>query len=89
VKYSPSRLANSLGLSVASDFYLAGGTALALQLGHRVSVDFDLFIYDDISPSLLSRVQRKHEAFCQTPMLCDVDNFPKKNPAGEAGFFQD
>jgi hypothetical protein len=25
------------------DFYLAGGTALALQLGHRESVDFDLF----------------------------------------------
>ena len=26
-----------------SDFYLAGGTALALQLGHRDSVDFDFF----------------------------------------------
>ncbi len=24
-------------------FYLAGGTALALQIGHRVSVDFDFF----------------------------------------------
>jgi hypothetical protein len=29
---------------VAADkFYLAGGTALALQLGHRLSVDFDWF----------------------------------------------
>lgn len=28
---------------VASDFYLAGGTALALRLGHRISVDFDFF----------------------------------------------
>ncbi|MCK9351228.1 MAG: nucleotidyl transferase AbiEii/AbiGii toxin family protein [Candidatus Paceibacterota bacterium] len=26
-----------------NDFYLAGGTALALQLGHRDSVDFDFF----------------------------------------------
>ena len=26
-----------------SDFYLAGGTALALQLGHRQSIDFDFF----------------------------------------------
>lgn len=26
-----------------NDFYLVGGTALALQLGHRVSVDLDLF----------------------------------------------
>lgn len=25
------------------EFYLAGGTALALQLGHRISVDLDLF----------------------------------------------
>lgn len=27
----------------ASSFYLAGGTALALQLGHRRSIDFDFF----------------------------------------------
>lgn len=27
----------------SSPFYLAGGTALALQLGHRQSIDFDLF----------------------------------------------
>jgi hypothetical protein len=38
----------SVALS-GSDFYLAGGTALALQLGHRISVDLDLF-----SPSLLA-----------------------------------
>lgn len=32
------------GLSFLKDkFYLAGGTALALQIGHRVSVDFDYF----------------------------------------------
>lgn len=29
-----------------SGFYLAGGTALALQLGHRRSVDFDFFAPD-------------------------------------------
>jgi hypothetical protein len=26
-----------------SRFYLVGGTAIALQLGHRTSIDFDLF----------------------------------------------
>ncbi len=26
-----------------SDFYLVGGTSLALQIGHRVSIDLDLF----------------------------------------------
>lgn len=30
------------------DFYLGGGTALALQLGHRDSVDFDFFSKKDI-----------------------------------------
>src|SRR3989338_5307880 len=27
----------------SADFYLAGGTTLALQYGHRRSIDFDLF----------------------------------------------
>jgi len=29
--------------AATKDFYLAGGTALALRLGHRVSLDLDLF----------------------------------------------
>lgn len=29
--------------SIKDQFYLAGGTALALQLGHRDSIDFDFF----------------------------------------------
>jgi len=33
-----------LGASgVAAPFYLAGGTAAALHLGHRVSLDLDFF----------------------------------------------
>jgi len=43
--------------SFRGDFYLAGGTALALQLGHRVSVDFDLFSGDKIGKTFLSRVE--------------------------------
>lgn len=31
-----------------TDFYLAGGTGLALQLGHRDSIDFDFFSPKDI-----------------------------------------
>jgi hypothetical protein len=34
--------------SFKKDFYLAGGTALALQIGHRDSVDFDFFSKKDI-----------------------------------------
>lgn len=31
------------GLRFVEEFYLAGGTGLALHLGHRFSVDLDLF----------------------------------------------
>ncbi|MBU4204748.1 nucleotidyl transferase AbiEii/AbiGii toxin family protein [Patescibacteria group bacterium] len=39
-------------------FYLVGGTALALQIGHRVSVDFDLFSNKKISPNFLDKVEK-------------------------------
>jgi hypothetical protein len=32
-----------------NDFYLVGGTALALQLNHRKSVDFDFFSSNDFN----------------------------------------
>ena len=39
-------------------YYLAGGTSLALQLGHRMSVDIDLFT-DELYPSIdLSVIKR-------------------------------
>jgi hypothetical protein len=44
-------------LSRFDDFYLAGGTGLALQLGHRISLDSDLFIDGAIKRSLLPKVQ--------------------------------
>ncbi|PIP75729.1 hypothetical protein COW86_02135, partial [Candidatus Kuenenbacteria bacterium CG22_combo_CG10-13_8_21_14_all_39_9] len=34
---------------VAQDFYLAGGTALALQFGHRQSIDLDFFTAKNFS----------------------------------------
>ena len=36
----------SIRTEIAEHFYLAGGTGLALQLGHRTSVDIDLFTRD-------------------------------------------
>ncbi|KKW29265.1 MAG: hypothetical protein UY71_C0001G0075 [Parcubacteria group bacterium GW2011_GWB1_52_7] len=44
-------------LNKFSEFVLAGGTALALQLGHRVSADFDFFSEKEIESSLLNRVE--------------------------------
>jgi hypothetical protein len=44
-------------LSRFSSFYLAGGTAFALQIGHRVSVDFDFFSGVAIDRNLLQLVR--------------------------------
>jgi len=38
--------------------YLAGGTALALQLNHRISVDFDIFVSSAISNQLRLKAER-------------------------------
>jgi Nucleotidyl transferase AbiEii toxin, Type IV TA system len=45
--------------SILSDFYLAGGTGLALQLGHRISEDLDFFTKDLFDEeALIQRIQR-------------------------------
>lgn len=44
---------------IAKDFYLAGGTALALYLGHRFSVDLDWFAEKfDYTPSFRRRLEK-------------------------------
>jgi hypothetical protein len=59
-------------IDLVRPFYLAGGTALVLRLGHRVSVDLDLFanieILDDHSHSgplrerqILGIIEELHE----------------------------
>lgn len=46
-------------------FYLAGGTCLALQIGHRQSIDFDFFSPDNFNTRdmihQLSDVGKDHE----------------------------
>ncbi|MCD5390424.1 nucleotidyl transferase AbiEii/AbiGii toxin family protein [candidate division NPL-UPA2 bacterium] len=39
---------------ILKDAYLAGGTAAALQLGHRISVDFDFFTTKEFVPKSFS-----------------------------------
>jgi len=52
--------------SLLDQFYLAGGTGLALQLGHRLSHDLDFFATDFFNEeTLLQRVQNL-EAFSLT-----------------------
>lgn len=42
--------------SFSSAGFLAGGTALALQLGHRKSLDFDIFLPKPISRRFVKKV---------------------------------
>lgn len=43
---------------IVSAFFLAGGSALALHLGHRISIDLDFFSRQEYSmPQLLARLQ--------------------------------
>jgi hypothetical protein len=55
---------------IGTEFYLAGGTALALELGHRTSVDLDLFSPGEDIPSVRAALERSLAAF--SPILADA-----------------
>ena len=56
---------------IAAEFYLAGGTALALQLGHRFSIDLDFFSTTQSDIPLLAEPLRR--AFTNhAPILADT-----------------
>jgi hypothetical protein len=57
----------ALGFCRDEGFYLAGGTALALQIGHRDSVDFDFFKSDAFDTALL--FERLQEALSGMPLV--------------------
>ncbi len=50
-----SQLLNLIQKEFTKDYYLAGGTAIALQVGHRRSIDFDLFTNQDIKRNSIKR----------------------------------
>jgi len=50
-------------LSVVAHFYLAGGTGLALRLGHRRSLDLDFFIGEILDPEALIQKARQLPGF--------------------------
>ena len=61
-----------------ADFFLVGGTALALRLGHRKSIDIDMFTRHDISvdelQSYLSGKYRFREEFrAKNTLKGDID----------------
>jgi hypothetical protein len=60
-------------LRAFDEFYLAGGTALALQIGHRVSIDFDLFRANAIERTLLSKVKQVFDGHPIEPVINNPD----------------
>jgi len=46
--------------SLFADFHLAGGTSLALQIGHRTSTDIDLFTYKNVNFYDIGRFFKKN-----------------------------
>lgn len=49
--------------SILKEAYLAGGTAAALQLGHRISLDFDFFTAKEFVPKVFSSELSKLGSF--------------------------
>jgi len=47
---------------IPPDSYMAGGTALALQIGHRMSVDFDFFSSEPPARNLLELVEKRFDS---------------------------
>jgi len=64
------------GLEWFQNYYLAGGTALALQIAHRRSVDFDFFTAGDLDvPLLKKRLSRigKYHLRAESEIILDGD----------------
>ena len=66
------------GVKSIDNFYLAGGTAIALHLGHRESIDFDFFtnkncVNDKLLQSLEKLGKLKVDEFDQTTLLGWLD----------------
>jgi hypothetical protein len=54
---------------IGARFYLAGGTALSLQLGHRLSVDLDFFSPSEDIPTVRAQLEQALAPF--QPTLAD------------------
>lgn len=68
------------------DFFLVGGTSLALQLGHRISVDLDLFLNTDFETADIIHEMSKdleYDVIMQKDKNSMIINARKKNSDDE------
>lgn len=66
-----------LGLlsSFSDQFYLSGGTAIALQIGHRQSIDFDLFKDSSINSNNVVKIIKNSNYSIQRTLENTGDEF--------------
>jgi len=56
----------------SKDFYLVGGTALALQMGHRYSLDFDLLTRTNIKRNAIKNILKNNNYVIQQVLYEDT-----------------
>jgi len=57
------------------EFYLVGGTAIALHIGHRRSIDFDLFKFEKLNiKRLFEKIDSFHQPYIVTRRVDDQIN---------------
>jgi len=54
-------------------FYLVGGTAIALQLGHRRSIDFDLFSVDSFKTEMIIKKISRYFPITKTFVKSNIE----------------
>lgn len=72
---------------VFEPFYLVGGTSLSLRLGHRKSVDIDLFTnapYGSLDFSVYEQFFRDTYKYCSSPHQTDLVGFGRSYYIGES-----
>ncbi|MDP2103931.1 MAG: nucleotidyl transferase AbiEii/AbiGii toxin family protein [Candidatus Gracilibacteria bacterium] len=68
------KLLNLISFASKKGFYLVGGTAIALHIGHRESIDFDLFRYEEFDPKEIDNLLRRAEVFWQKKYVSRSEN---------------
>ena len=62
------------------EFYLVGGTAVALHIGHRRSIDFDLFKFNPIKPkSIIDKIAESGYPYLVTRRVTEQLNVTVHN----------
>jgi len=72
----------------SKDYYLVGGTAIALIIGHRRSIDFDLFTYNKVKRKSIKYILEKNNFIPDKIIWEDFEQFHLKVNSVKMTFFR-